>query len=381
MPSRLILCTTIPALFTLALVLGGCASAPTQSKAGPDQAVFFPESPAQPRLQFLMSFSDGKYKESAGKSSFSDWIVGSTKEQQASSRFNSPYGVAVRNGRAYICDVGSHVVHVVDFVAQSYGRLESPTKIVNPVNITIDADGTKYLCDSGKNKVLVFDAQDRFVREFGDPKEWTPLDVAIKGDRLYIVDVTGAKIHVWSKQGQRITSFATKGDGPDQLRTPTNLEFGPDGRLYVTDTGQQTIKIFSDEGAFLGAIGGPGSIAGQFARPKGIAIDSAGVVYVADAQWDVVQLFRSDGRILMVFGKPGAEPYAMGMPAGLAIDRTSLEHFRRYIDPQFKAEYLLFVVNQFGANKIAVYAYGTMPNWTAPAAEAETAAPTTQPAE
>jgi hypothetical protein len=48
----------------------------------------------------------------------------------------------------------------------------------------------------------------------------------------------------------------------------------------------------------------------------------------------------------------------MGVPAGIAIDRTSLPAFQKYVDKDFRAEYLLFVANQFGPNKIGVYAFG-----------------------
>ncbi|MDP6527039.1 MAG: hypothetical protein QGH15_22905 [Kiritimatiellia bacterium] len=79
---------------------------------------------------------------------------------------------------------------------------------------------------------------------------------------------------------------------------------------------------------------------------------------MVDAQWEVVQIFDSEGRVLLAFGgaKPG--PDGMGMPAGIVTDRTSLPAFQKYIDKNFKAEYLLFVTNQFGPNKICVFAFG-----------------------
>ena len=74
--------------------------------------------------------------------------------------------------------------------------------------------------------------------------------------------------------------------------------------------------------------------------------------------WDVVQAFTAEGQLLLVWGKPGDEPQSMGMPAGLVIDKSSLAAFDRFVSPNFEPEYLLFVVNQFGGHKIAVYAYG-----------------------
>jgi hypothetical protein len=81
-------------------------------------------------------------------------------------------------------------------------------------------------------------------------------------------------------------------------------------------------------------------------------------VFVADAQWEVVQVFSPGGQLLMFFGGVSDKPDGMGMPAGIAIDRTSLAAFSHLVDEDFEAEYLLFVSNEFGKNKIGVYAFG-----------------------
>lgn len=341
------------------MIATACApqnTAEPQTSAG---AVFFPQPPAPPRLQFLTSFRDAAAFADPAKGTFAQWVVGQEKDTTSRTRLDSPYGVAAHDGRLYICDVGIDCVHVIDLITKEYSRLDEGA-VRNPVNITIDADGTKYVCDTGAHRVLVFDAQDKYVTAFGDPTAWTPIDLAIAGDELMVADVTGGKIHVYSKTDHKfLRNIGKKGPGPDELTNPTNLDMGPDGKLYVTDTIQQMIKVYTPSGDFVGAIGGPGADIGHFARPKGIAIDPHGVIFVADSQWDVVQLFNPDGKLLMVFGEPGEKPYAMGLPAGLCIDATSLPQFRKYIAKSFDAEYLLLVVNQFGFNKIAVYAFGT----------------------
>ena len=39
--------------------------------------------------------------------------------------------------------------------------------LAKPINITIDTDGSKYVTDTGRNQVLRFDRQDKFVRAYG----------------------------------------------------------------------------------------------------------------------------------------------------------------------------------------------------------------------
>lgn len=330
----------------------GCSAPPAEV---PSKPVFYPSSPNVPRLQFLTSFSDLDAW-SSSRTSFADFIVGSKKGER--SKIVSPYGLAAHKGKLYICDLGAHRVHVVDLARKTSTALGAPEWIENPTNITIDADGTKYVCDTHKRKVVVFDAQDRFVRALGDPAKCTPIDVAIRGDELYVADVDGAKIEVWSKDGKVLRTISSKGSDPGQLRMPTNVAIGPSGRIYVSDTGASTVAQFSADGQYLKPIGVPGDRPGEFARPKGIAVDPQGLIYVAESQWEVVQVFSPDGQLLLFFGGAAHGPESMGMPAGLAIDASCLPYFMQYVSKDFEPEYLLFVANQFGKHKIGVYAFG-----------------------
>ncbi len=337
----------------------GCASTPDQAPVT-EQAVFYPPPPDAPRLQFLTSFSDAE-RWVTTKSSFSDFVVGEKEQPEAVGAMHGPYGVAVHNGKLYVCDIPMHCVHIYDMANQTYSRLGQPDSFFGPVNIAIADDGTKYICDTQKALILVFDTNDRFVRTMGDPNRCSPIDVVVVDDELYVCNIKLCKIEVWSRStGELLRDFSGKGLEPDQLRAPTNLEVGPDGNIYVVDSELSTVKVFSPEGNLLKLIGEPGDRPGYFARPKGIAIDPDGVMYVADAQWEVVQLFTIEGKTLLYFGGTAAGPEGMGLPAGLTIDSTSIELFREYLAPGFEPKYLLFLANQFGNNKIGVYAFGSM---------------------
>ena len=349
-------------LAVVAAALIGCGTnKPAEVKQV--ERVFFPQPPTPPRIQFLVSFRQGRLAVEREKTSFGQWIVGKEKTARRSSdRIDTPYGVAAYKGRVYVCDVGLDVVHVADFNDGTYSRLGTEIDLKNPVNITIGADGTKYLCDSMDRKILIFDANDKLIGEFGDTENLMPLDVAIGEDELYVTDIIGGEIEVWSKDGKFLRAISRKGVGPDELEEPTNIELAPDGRIYVTDTGGQIVKIFNRQGDYLGKVGGPGDAVGSFARPKGIAIDPHGHVYVADAELQVFQLFDKQGRLLLIVSGRGGTAPSMSLPAGIAIDKTSLTAFKKYVDPRFEAEYLVFLVNQYGAHKIAVYAFGRATN-------------------
>ncbi|MHC4091962.1 MAG: hypothetical protein ACYSVY_17130 [Planctomycetota bacterium] len=63
----------------------------------------------------------------------------------------------------------------------------------------------------------------------------------------------------------------------------------------------------------------------------------------------------------MRFGGPGNIPGALGLPSTLAIDSTSIPYFEEYVHEDFEIDYLLFVISQYGAHLVNVYAFGSFP--------------------
>jgi len=60
----------------------------------------------------------------------------------------------------------------------------------------------------------------------------------------------------------------------------------------------------------------------------------------------------------MYFGEPKTSgPGAMYLPAGLAIDYDNTELFQKYVATGYKAEFLIFITNQAGPQKISVYGF------------------------
>jgi DNA-binding beta-propeller fold protein YncE len=337
-----------------ALAIGGCA----QPKPPPLGPIFYPPAPDAPRLQYLTTIASADAWMEQPRSSFADFILGSPKDDEGEGRIKGPYGLALRNGKIYVCDLGRYRVHVIDMVTNRYAVLGTPDQIAKPTRIVIAPDGTKYVSDSGKRRVAVFNAEDRFVRHLGDPERCAPIDLAIWKDELFVADALGGKIEVWDKNGNLKRVISSKGEGPHQLKWPAGLAIGPQGHLFVTDMELATVKEFDTAGKYIKSIGEAGDRPGYFARPKGIAIDGEGRIYVADAQWDKVQIFNPDGQLLLYFGVSTAKPHGLVTPTGLAIDATSVDAFRKHVHEDFVPEYLVAVANQFGINKIVVHAYG-----------------------
>lgn len=341
------------------LLAAGCAA----RRRKPEVAIFFPPAPDPPRLQYLTSFSGLKDVEE--QSAFNRFIVG----EKPDLKLDKPYGVAVHDGKIYVCDTNTGVV-VLDLQHKVFGPLSGAVgqgKLTQPINIRVDSDGTKYVADPVRGQVVAFDKSDAYLRSYAVAGGWKPVDAVPMQDRLYVADPANGLIRVFEKQsGTLIESIGAKGDPSERLDRPTNIAFDGDGDLYVTDVGRFQVVRFDRDGHFKGTIGRPGDNLGHFARPKGVAVDRENHVYVVDAAFGNVQIFTEEGRLLMFFGEDGSGPGGLVLPAQVVIDYDNLRYFQQYIQPDFDPEYLVFVTSQFGARLVSVFAYGRQKGQTYP---------------
>ncbi len=337
----------------LLLLLAGCATKP----AAKTHYTFFPPAPDEPRVQFLTSFSsDIDLGRSAG---VADFITG---RPVAPSALVKPYGLLLRDGQIFVCDTMAGAIQIFD-LAKKRARSVSPRgegRLQTPINLTIDADGTRYVADSGRNQVVILGKDDTYQGAIGTKDEMRPTDVALTADRIYVADVKGHMVKVYSKADHKLLfnipkeAKAEKG----QLFSPTNLAIDDNGRLLVSDTGAFSVKVYDLEGNYQRAIGQQGVAPGLFARPKGIAVDRQHVLYVVDAATQVVQMFDPEGKLLMFFGQPGASTQGeLYLPAGVTIDYDNLKYFQDEVAPGYKLDHLILVSSQFGYNKVSIYGF------------------------
>jgi DNA-binding beta-propeller fold protein YncE len=335
-------------------ILSGCATAPPEVKREP---VFYPEQPALPRIQFLTSFTSSKDIEPK-KSSFEMFITGS---KEVIRRLDKPYGAAIYDGKIYVCDTNQTVM-VFDLKKKTFEPLQGAQgrgKLAQPVNISIDKDGNKYVADPIRGQVVVFDKNDFYVTAFGEPGAWKPVDAAVFEDKVYVADSKNREVKVFNKTtGELVQSLGKQGDPKNWLVIPTNLLFDREGYLYVSDTGRFQIVKLDRDGNVRATIGQLGSQLGSFARPRGIAFDHENRLYAVDAAFDNIQIFTKEGQLLLFFGKSGNKPGDFFLPAKVVVDYDNMPYFHRYVDPQFQMEALIIVTNQFGDSMVNVYALG-----------------------
>jgi sugar lactone lactonase YvrE len=355
------------ALAAVWLVLAaGCATGPGRNAgAGKDTGpkfVFYPPAPESPRLQFLVSFSDGK--DLGGRvSKFSTFITGEEPPQQP---ILKPYGVVLANNELCVCDTGARAVDILNLVQKTMRRFapQGAGKLGTPINLTVDTDGTRYITDTGRNQVLVYGADDSFHGVFGENESKRPTGVALTTNRLYVTDLNGHCVRVYAKASRELLFTiprdpeAEEAKEPGKLFMPVALALDQQGRLYVTDIAACRIQIYDAEGRQLRSLGARGDLPGQFARPKGIAVDREGRIYVVDAATQVCQIFDPEGKLLLFFGEPEGSAAPLNLPAAVTVDYEHVGLFKQYVAPDFVVEHLVIITNQLGDRKVSVYGLG-----------------------
>ena len=343
----------------MACALSGCA-APKAVTA----PVFYPPQPNLPRMQFLMAINESTDVEEK-KTTFALVMTGGGDGDRVKP-IGKPYGVTTGRGKIYVADSGINTVEIIDLKNKTFEYLKGDKnigKLRKPINLTLDTSGNLYVVDTARKEILMYDAEGNFVRTYGKELQMKPVDVAVDNDSIYALDLTNNEIKVINRKSGEMERSIGKGD----LSIPTNMTIDSKGFLYVTNVGHGNVTKFDRDGNLLATIGKLGNLFGEFARPRGVAVDSQGRMYVADAQFYNVQVFNENGRLLMFFGDPGLTPGSMNLPADIATSKENLDYFQQLAAPGFMLEEIIFVTNQYGDAKVAIYGLGEMKGGEKPA--------------
>lgn len=343
----------------------GCQqSARTKSQSlsqNPSTKVFYPGAPGKPRLQFLKSISkESDLGATARQYSGLEKLLAGEEKKVERQVIYKPYGLALYEGKLYVCDVQKKLVEVLDLEEKTFEHLTKERRMLNPVNIFIDK-GRKYVADPTAGKVFVFGRDKDLVAILGGDLKLRPIDVAVRGKRCYITDMNVNQIVVLDvTTGKEIMRAGKAGDGPGQVGLIGDIALDAEENIYVTDKALGRVTKFDSKGIFQQTIGKAGDGIHDFVRPKGIDVDREGRIWVVDAAAEVAKVYNSEGKLLMFFGFPGAAPGNMNLPASITIDYDNVGSFEEYFAEGARIEFLVLVSSQYGA-KINVYGFGSFP--------------------
>lgn len=376
------------AAFTMAVLALGFCGCEQPQKSAPEAEValgpiFFPPPPDKPRLQFLKSYSriedlGAETKAKKKKGGFESFILGHAEAKVTSrERIVKPYGVAISDGKIYVCDVGTKMINVLDLKKRTFTYLTEDRRLLNPVNIYVE-NGMKYVADSVAGSIFVFDRNDTLTAILGRNLKIRPHGIVVRENRIYVTDLASNQVVVMDKtSGDEILRIGKQGTDLGGFGMITGITLDEQGDIFVTDMLLGRITHFDKNGVFKETFGKLSSNFEDFVRPKGISLDREGRIWVVDAGTNVAKVYNLEGRLLMYFGLPMSPTETRGtlkLPAGIAIDYDNVDLFREYAVDGAELEFLVIVVSQFGRHKVSVFGFGTFPQAQSPGV-AEPASP------
>lgn len=183
--------------------------------------------------------------------------------------------------------------------------------------VGVNGRGEIFVFHRGEHPILVFDADGKYLRSWGDDLIGSAHGLRIdRHDDVWTTDIGNHRVMKFDREGKLLMSLGTgkPGDGPDEFNKPTDVGFAADGAFYVTDGyGNSRVQKFSPSGALVASWGVRGKEPGRFHLPHSVVVDRDGQVLVGDRENDRIQIFDADGKRLDVWN--GYAPY------GLAFDK------------------------------------------------------------
>ncbi len=340
------------------LILNACAKHIEEQAP----AIFYPNPPEQPRLQFLTAITSEGDLGTSKSNALDNFLSGPNEVFSALGR---PYAVSSSPGKIYITDRERKKIVIIDLVENSFKNLDDKGlgTLGAPSGIWVSQDDVKYVADMKRQQIVVFDANNNFVQAYGNKDVFEkPVDVAVHNNRIFVCDMPKNQVVVLDKNsGKRVLQIGTGGAEDGQLYKPTHITVDNQGDLFVTDAFNFRIQQFDPEGNFVKVFGFHGDQVGGLARPKGLGIDHERHLYIIDAASEHIQIFDDKAQLLLFLGGPGIGPGNLYLPAGMHIDYNNVKFFDKYADNNFKLKYLVYVCNLSGPNKVNVYGFG---DWT-----------------
>jgi sugar lactone lactonase YvrE len=226
----------------------------------------------------------------------------------AAAQFGQPVAVAAAPfGRVFVADAGRGLVARVDAGGRILYEFETPADqpALQPVDLAVTGFQV-FVVDAQSASLLRFSDQGGFLdvlRSFRDAGMETPRAVAVDGaGRVLLAETTRHLVRLVDERQRTETIVGGFGNRPGELARPLGVAFAPDGAFYVADTGHARIQRFSAVGNFMLSFGD------SLGEPRGLATGAGGELFVADARRESVHLYGPGGVSRAELRLPGRVP-------------------------------------------------------------------------
>ena len=203
-------------------------------------------------------------------------------------------------------------------------QIGHPVRVVTglnrPYGIVYNSRGEMIVSEFSGHRVSTFDIRGQKIRTFGSygdsPDQMKyPKGIAVDDmDNIYVS--SDHRLQKFTASGELINCVGKEGGKEGEFKDPRGVTFF-DNQVYVCDRDECRIQVFNLDLNFVRSIGSRGKGIGEFNAPRNVKFDTAGNMYVADCSNSRVQVLDSSGRFIRAFGEEG-EGKLQG-PSGLHI--------------------------------------------------------------
>ena len=202
-------------------------------------------------------------------------------------------------------------------LVEGWAQLPEGMEWAQVISVDADAEGNLYVFHRAEPPILKFDPSGKLLESWGEGMFVRPHGFHVDQDGfLWATDQRGHQVFKFSPDGRLLLTLGKKGvagEGPDTFNGPTDVAVAANGDIFVTDGhGNARVVKFSKDGQFIKTWGSKGAGPGELDLPHTIAIDTRGRVFVGDRSNHRIQIFDQDGRFLDQWTQ-------FGWPSGMVI--------------------------------------------------------------
>ena len=123
-------------------------------------------------------------------------------------------------------------------------------------------------------------------------------------EEMIVSGCQGHQIAIFDIRGQRIRTFGSHGNSPEQMVCPRGIAIDDKDNIYVTSL--HKLQKFTSSGELIKCVGQRGSKEGEFNDPRGLALhNNLLYVHVCDCDNHRIQVFDLDLNFIRTIGSRG----------------------------------------------------------------------------
>ena len=189
-----------------------------------------------------------------------------------------------------------------------------------PYGIAFNSHQEMIVSECDGHKLSIFDIRGQKIRTFGscgDSPDQMECPAGIATDDTDNIYVSSEhKLQKFTSRGELIKCIGRKGSKEGEFDDPRGVTLY-DNQVYVCDRNNHRIQVFDLDLNFVRSIGSRGKGRGEFDALFDVKFDTAGNMYVAEESNGRVQVMNTSGQFIRVFGQEGEGK--LRRPSGLHI--------------------------------------------------------------